>query len=203
MSDDEAKERLQEMLAAGITELTEHYVGRMGDGSGSEIATKVHTLLAKLQSNGMLPDVNLDSIKVRVHRTDPTKIIVDFPPELTPIFEEANRRREAAVEASHETRGPDRYGEFHKRVYSRDTPQDNPHGWIQWKGTDVCMDVHCECGAHGHIDDEFAYFYRCAQCGATYAVGQVVKLIKLEGEDLDYVENGDRSGMIKTDPEAD
>ena len=24
--------------------------------------------------------------------------------------------------------------------------KDKPHGWIQWKGTGVCMDVHCKCG---------------------------------------------------------
>ncbi len=45
------------------------------------------------------------------------------------------------------------------------------HAWIQWKGTNVCMDVHCRCGAHGHIDDSFTYFYRCVGCGETFAVG--------------------------------
>lgn len=23
---------------------------------------------------------------------------------------------------------------------------DQPHGWIQWKGTNVCLDYHCVCG---------------------------------------------------------
>lgn len=23
---------------------------------------------------------------------------------------------------------------------------DKPHGWIQWKGTDVCVDIYCKCG---------------------------------------------------------
>jgi hypothetical protein len=31
-----------------------------------------------------------------------------------------------------------------------------PHGWIQWKGTNVCMDVYCACGHHSHIDAKFA-----------------------------------------------
>lgn len=53
-------------------------------------------------------------------------------------------------------------------------------GWIQWKGTDVCMDVHCRCGHHGHIDDSFAYFYLCPKCGVTFAVGQTVRLYALE-----------------------
>lgn len=26
-----------------------------------------------------------------------------------------------------------------------------PNGWIQWKGTDVCMDVYCSCGYHSRV----------------------------------------------------
>lgn len=29
---------------------------------------------------------------------------------------------------------------------------EGPTGFIQWKGTDVCMDVYCKCGYHSHID---------------------------------------------------
>lgn len=53
-------------------------------------------------------------------------------------------------------------------------------GWIQWKGTDVCMDVHCRCGAHGHLDASFTYFYRCVACGVTFAIGQTVRLYPME-----------------------
>lgn len=42
----------------------------------------------------------------------------------------------------------------------------NAHGWIQWKGTDVCMDVHCKCGEHSHLDAEFAYYIKCPKCGS-------------------------------------
>jgi hypothetical protein len=54
--------------------------------------------------------------------------------------------------------------------------------WIQWKGTDVCMDVHCRCGAHGHIDTWFAYFYKCLACGQVFAVGATVRLYPLSPE---------------------
>lgn len=50
------------------------------------------------------------------------------------------------------------------------------HAWIQWKGTEVCMDVHCRCGHHGHVDAEFAYFYKCPKCHITFCVGQTVRL---------------------------
>jgi hypothetical protein len=56
------------------------------------------------------------------------------------------------------------------------------HGWIQWKGTSVCMDVHCACGAHGHVDAEFAYFYRCLACDRTFAVGATVRLYECSPE---------------------
>lgn len=54
-----------------------------------------------------------------------------------------------------------------------------PHGWIQWKGTNVCMDVYCSCGEAGHVDAEFFYHYRC-KCGLRYAVGCNVVLIPLK-----------------------
>ena len=41
---------------------------------------------------------------------------------------------------------------------------DNPYAFIQWKGTNVCMDFHCECGAHCHFDGDFAYAVKCPHC---------------------------------------
>ena len=65
--------------------------------------------------------------------------------------------------------------------------EDRPHLWIQWKGTRPCIDLHCGCGHHGHVDaDEFFYYYRCSKCGAQYALGQTIKLIKLTPEQADY-----------------
>ena len=48
--------------------------------------------------------------------------------------------------------------------------KDHPHGWIQWKGTDVCMDIYCKCGYHSHIDAEFAYHVECPICHTVYAL---------------------------------
>ena len=54
-----------------------------------------------------------------------------------------------------------------------------PHGWVQWKGTDVCMDVRCECGKHTHVDAMFAYNVECPYCGAVYACNGHIEFIKL------------------------
>jgi len=54
-----------------------------------------------------------------------------------------------------------------------------PHGWIQWKGTDVCCDLYCKCGHHGHVDQDFFYEYQCPECKQMYKVGTTIKLIPI------------------------
>ncbi len=58
-----------------------------------------------------------------------------------------------------------------------------PHCWIQWKGTDVCMDVHCECGELSHVDAEFAYKVKCPGCGKIWHVSPYVRLVPWEEKD--------------------
>ena len=58
--------------------------------------------------------------------------------------------------------------------------QDQPHGWIQWDGTDVCMDVYCACGAVGHLDVGFCYHVQCPLCGRVYFCNGHIELIELD-----------------------
>lgn len=44
----------------------------------------------------------------------------------------------------------------------------NPNAFVQWKGTNVCMDFYCECGAQGHFDGYFAYTVKCQHCGTVW-----------------------------------
>lgn len=65
------------------------------------------------------------------------------------------------------------------------SPQDpktarEPYGFIQWKGTNVCIDLHCICGFHGHLDIDFLYYYECNECHRKYKVGDIVSLIELQ-----------------------
>ncbi len=77
--------------------------------------------------------------------------------------------------------------DHYEAIYSQDSPRGEAHGWIQWKGTNVCIDLHCVCGYHDHVDAEFFYSFECPKCGKRYAVGQVVKLIPLTKEqEADY-----------------
>jgi len=62
---------------------------------------------------------------------------------------------------------------------------DEPHGWIQWKGTQVCIDLHCACGTHGHLDVDFMmYQVKCTDCGQHYAVGSNVVLAPMTEEQV-------------------
>jgi len=56
---------------------------------------------------------------------------------------------------------------------------DVAHGWIQWKGTKVCMDVHCKCGETTHVDDDFCYHVRCGRCGRVFMCSGHVEFIEL------------------------
>jgi hypothetical protein len=62
----------------------------------------------------------------------------------------------------------------------QETYKGKPHGWIQWKGTDVCMDIYCACGHHSHIDAEFAYYVECPKCHKVYMCNGHIELIELK-----------------------
>ena len=77
---------------------------------------------------------------------------------------------------------------WHKAIAARDfQPGEEGYCRIQWKGTNVCMDVHCICGIQGHVDAEFAYFLKCKKCGRTYSTGCNVKMIELMPDELWHV----------------
>lgn len=57
-----------------------------------------------------------------------------------------------------------------------------PHGWVQWKGTDICMDIHCKCGELSHVDASFCYYVKCCNCDTVYMVNGHVELIEIEEE---------------------
>jgi len=62
-------------------------------------------------------------------------------------------------------------------------PEDPPRAFIQWKGTDVCMDVTCICGENGHVDADFAYVLKCGKCGQLYAMPAHVALYPIQSEE--------------------
>lgn len=64
----------------------------------------------------------------------------------------------------------------------QETYAGKPHGCVQWKGTDVCMDIYCKCGHHSHIDCDFTYAVKCPACGTSYMCNGHIELIEVEEE---------------------
>lgn len=48
--------------------------------------------------------------------------------------------------------------------------------FIQWKGTDLCMDLNCKCGHLGHVDAYFCYYVKCGNCGTIYKMADNVDM---------------------------
>lgn len=51
-----------------------------------------------------------------------------------------------------------------------------PYIFIQWKGTELCADLHCTCGAHLHMDAMFCYFVECGHCGTVWELEPTCRL---------------------------
>lgn len=72
--------------------------------------------------------------------------------------------------------------------HNEEFPFTTPEGsdarmFIQWKGTKVCLDFHCECGAHVHGDGYSAYNVECGACEAFYEMGTQVIAKRIEEPD--------------------
>ncbi len=67
-----------------------------------------------------------------------------------------------------------------------------PHLWVQWKGTDVCCDIHCACGAHLHFDGAFLYHFTCGECGQKYETGSHVRIYPVDEFDHDWANKNPR-----------
>ncbi len=69
-----------------------------------------------------------------------------------------------------------------------------PFGWIQWKGTEVCLDVHCGCGETMHFDGDFCYHIKCGKCGQVYECDGYIKLHPLDFEPENTIVLAQESG---------
>ena len=66
-----------------------------------------------------------------------------------------------------------------------DVPHAPPFGWIQWKGTDACIDIECTCGAHLHHDGDFMYHVQCGRCKQIYECDGFIKLHPIPTEEFE------------------
>lgn len=55
-----------------------------------------------------------------------------------------------------------------------------PNAFIQWKGTDVCMDFYCLCGDQFHLDVDFAYAVQCPHCNRAYEMSAMIEAREID-----------------------
>lgn len=70
-----------------------------------------------------------------------------------------------------------------------------PSGWLQWKGTDVCMDIYCKCGYHSHYDGDFTYHIECPKCKTIYYCNGHIEFIELLERPVNCVQTPDYDEM--------
>jgi hypothetical protein len=73
-----------------------------------------------------------------------------------------------------------------------------PSVFMQWKGTDLCADFHCTCGAHGHVHGDFVYGIRCSSCAAVFIMPHTLALA-LGEPDSDIVRDVDTVPWVAAD----
>ena len=57
-----------------------------------------------------------------------------------------------------------------------------PYGRIQFKETDLCIDICCECGETYHLDGDFIYYVQCGACQRVYELDPFIALIPSDEE---------------------
>ncbi len=80
-----------------------------------------------------------------------------------------------------------------------------PHGWIQWKGTNVCIDLHCACGAHLHCacgahlhyDGDFLYYFICPHCERLWEMGTHMPMYEVPASEREITLKGSLVQIIQ------
>lgn len=90
-----------------------------------------------------------------------------------------------------------------ENYYNGEHPFTRPKGsdasmFIQWKGTEVCMDLACRCGELLHGDGYFAHFVKCPHCSTVYQLGTQVVIRQLPNDEEPYI----NPMLLEADEEA-
>lgn len=71
-----------------------------------------------------------------------------------------------------------------------------PYGNIQWKSTDVSLDINCECGYVSHLDAQCTYYVACPRCARVYMTNGHIELIPLTKDEAEIVKDHVKIGQM-------
>lgn len=58
--------------------------------------------------------------------------------------------------------------------FNYNSPEGLAHTFLQWKGTNACLDFKCSCGRMAHFDGYFAYVLECGYCGIKWEMPYIL-----------------------------
>jgi hypothetical protein len=61
----------------------------------------------------------------------------------------------------------------------QETYKDKAHGWLQWKATNVFIEIRCICGETSDFDGYFMYAVQCPYCKRIYMANEHIQLIEV------------------------
>lgn len=76
---------------------------------------------------------------------------------------------------------------------------DRPSAFLQWKGTNACLDFWCACGVQFHFDGYFGIQLTCGACGQAWELPHMLtpeavepdRQVKLCYDDRDVIRDGE------------
>ena len=70
-----------------------------------------------------------------------------------------------------------------------------PEAFLQWKGTNACLDLYCTCGDQFHFDGHFASELTCGRCGQTWELPHMLALRAVDpSRQMKLIYDGDWEG---------
>lgn len=81
--------------------------------------------------------------------------------------------------------------------FLHDGEQPEPCVFLQWKGTNACMDFYYKCGAHCHFDGYFAYAVKCPHCHTIWEMPSI--LIPRVADDKTYKGHVEMANVMEPD----
>lgn len=75
-----------------------------------------------------------------------------------------------------------------QEIYGPSRNEDDTRSFIQWKGTNACVDLVCpRCNHRAHFDGYFLYAWKCSNCSAYYAMPIYLTPIPIAVEQAEYL----------------
>lgn len=83
----------------------------------------------------------------------------------------------------HCARGCRRRNHHQATCETPDTFPGRAHVNIQWKGTDICADIHCQCGTYSHVDGYIYGEWICRGCHKGFKLAWTAIAYEVEPND--------------------